>query len=45
MQDKVKTYSRVHFTGKYKDAYATPTLKQRQVFDILGIMYVYKGKE
>ena len=45
MLDKVETYSKVHFVGKYKDAFSTPTLKQRQVFDILGIKYVYKGEE
>lgn len=45
MLDKVETYSKVHFVGKYKDAWSTPTLKQRQVFDILGIKYIYKGEE
>ena len=45
MLDKVETYSRVHFVGKYKDSWSTPTLKQRQVFDILGIKYIYKGEE
>lgn len=45
MLDKVETYSKVHFIGKYKDAYSTPTLKQRQVFDLLGIKYIYKGEE
>ena len=45
MLDKVETYSKVHFVGKYKDAFSTPTLKQRQVFDILGIKYTYKGEE
>lgn len=45
MLDKVETYSKVHFMGKYKDTYSTPTLKQRQVFDILGIKYTYKGEE
>ncbi len=45
MLDKVETYSKVHFAGKYKDGYSTPTLKQRQVFDLLGIKYVYKGEE
>lgn len=45
MLDKVETYFRVHFTGKYKDLYSTPTRKQRQVFDILGIKCVYTGEE
>ena len=45
MLDKVETYSKVHFVGKYKDSFSTPTLKQRQVFDILGIKYTYKGEE
>jgi len=44
MLDKVETYSKVHFVGKYKDSWSTPTLKQRQVFDILGIKYTYKGE-
>jgi len=42
---KQLTYSKVHFVGKYKDSWSTPTLKQRQVFDILGVKYVYKGEE
>lgn len=45
MLDKVETYSKVHFVGNYKDSWSTPTLKQRQVFDILGIKYIYKGEE
>ena len=44
MLDKVETYSRVHFTGKYKDIFTTPTKTQRLVFDLLGIKYVYKGE-
>lgn len=43
MLDKVETYSRVHFSGKYKDIFTTPTKTQRMVFDLLGIKYVYKG--
>lgn len=45
MLDKVETYSKVHFVGKYKDRFTTATLKQRQIFDLLGIKYVYKGEE
>lgn len=44
MLDKVETYSKVHFTGKYKDIFTTPTKTQRMVFDLLGIKYVYKGE-
>ena len=44
MLDKVETYSKVHFTGKYKDIFTTPTKTQRLVFDLLGIKYVYKGE-
>lgn len=44
MLDKVETYSRVHFTGKYKDIFTTLTKTQRLVFDLLGIKYVYKGE-
>ena len=44
MLDKVETYSRVHFEGKYKDVFTTPTKTQRLVFDLLGIKYVYKGE-
>lgn len=44
MLDKVETYARVHFTGKYKDIFTTPTKTQRMVFDLLGIKYVYKGE-
>lgn len=44
MLDKVETYSKVHFTGKYKDIFTTPTKTQRLVLDLLGIKYVYKGE-
>ena len=44
MLDKVETYAKVHFTGKYKDIFTTPTKTQRLVFDLLGIPYVYKGE-
>jgi transposase len=37
MLRKVETYARIHFDGKYKDIYTTPTSAQRLVFDIFGI--------
>ena len=45
MLRKVETYAKVHFEGKYKDVYTTPTAAQRLVFDIFGIPYTYKGKD
>ena len=45
MLRKVETYARVHFEGKYKDVYTTPTSAQQLVFDIFGIPYVDKGKD
>ena len=45
MLRKVETYARVHFEGKYKDVYSTPTAAQRLVFDLLEILYTFKGKE
>jgi len=44
MLRKVETYARVHFEGKYKDVYSTPTAAQRLVFDLLEIPYTFKGK-
>jgi len=44
MLRKVETFAMVHFEGKYKDVYTTPTTAQRLVFDIFGIPYIYKGK-
>ena len=44
MLRKVETYAKVHFEGKYKDVYSTPTAAQRLVFDLLGISYTFKGK-
>ena len=43
MLDRVETYMRVHFMGKYKDVYSTPTRMQRKVFDLLGIPYDCKA--
>ena len=43
MLRKVETYAKVHFEGKYKDVYSTPTAAQRLVFDLLEIPYTFKG--
>jgi transposase len=45
MLRKVETYAGIHFEGKYKDVYTTPTLAQRLVFDIFEIPYAFKGKD
>lgn len=45
MLRKVETYAKVHFEGKYKDVYTTPTSAQQLVFDIFGIPYISKGKD
>jgi transposase len=42
--DKVNTYSKVHYRGKYKDVYTVPTKAQRLIFDLFGIEYSWKGK-
>lgn len=39
MLRKVETYAKIHFEGKYKDVYTTPTSAQRLVLDIFGITY------
>jgi transposase len=44
MLRKVETYAKVHFEGKYKDVYTTPTSAQQLVFDIFDISYTFKGK-
>ena len=41
--DKVTSYTRVHFEGKYKDVYTVPTANQRHVFDMLELPYSYKN--
>ena len=41
--DKVASYTRVHFEGKYKDVYTVPTANQRHVFDMLELTYSYKN--
>lgn len=43
MLSKVESYTRVHFEGKYKDVYSTPTKMQRKIFGLLGIAYDNKG--
>jgi transposase len=42
--DKVNTYSKVHYRGKYKDVYTVPTKAQRLIFDLFNIEYFWKGK-
>ncbi len=44
MLNKVATYSRIQYRGKYKDVYSMPTKAQRLIFDLLGIKYQWKGK-
>ena len=43
MLNKVATYSRIHFTGTYKDLWTVPTKAQRLIFDFLRIQYHWKG--
>lgn len=43
--DKVDSYSVVHFSGRYKDVFSTPTAAQRLIFDLLGIQYTFQGKK
>jgi len=45
MLDRVETYTRIRFKGKYWDVWSTPTKTQRLIFDKLGIKYKYKGEE
>lgn len=46
MLRKVETYAKVHFEGKYKDVYTTPTSAQRLVFDIFEITHEHnKGSD
>lgn len=42
--DKVDSYSRVHFSGRYKDVHSTPTAAQRLIFDLMGLPYQFQGK-
>jgi hypothetical protein len=44
MLNKVTTYSKIHFTGTYKDLWTVPTKTQRTIFDLLGIEYHWNGK-
>ncbi|MDY6343817.1 MAG: hypothetical protein SPL79_05950 [Sphaerochaetaceae bacterium] len=41
--ERVASYTRIHFEGKYKDVFTVPTVAQRLVFDLLEIPYSYKG--
>ena len=42
--DKVNTYSKIHYRGKYKDVYTVPTKAQRLIFDLFSVEYSWKGK-
>ena len=42
--DKVASYTRIHFEGRYKDVFTVPTANQRHVFDMLELPYEYKEK-
>lgn len=44
MLDRVETYTRIHFDGKYKDVFSTPTKTQRTIFDLLNIEYNLNGE-
>jgi len=43
MLNKVSTYSRIHFTGTYKDLWTVPNKAQRLIFSLLKIEYHWKG--
>ena len=42
--EKVDTYTRIHFEGRYKDVYTIPTAAQRDIFDFFNLEYYYKEK-
>ena len=42
--NKVATYSKIHYKGKYKDVYTVPTKAQRLIFDLFNIKYQWKNK-
>jgi hypothetical protein len=44
MLNKVATYSRIHFTGTYKDLWTVPTKAQRLIFSLLRIESHWKGE-
>lgn len=44
MLDRVETYTRIHFDGKYNDVYSTLTKTQRTIFDLLKIEYNHNGE-
>ncbi len=41
--EKVSSYTRIHFEGKYKDVYSVPTASQRFAFDFFNLPYSFKG--
>nr|WP_319472782.1 hypothetical protein [uncultured Sphaerochaeta sp.] len=42
--DKVNTYSKIHYWGKYKDVHTVHMKAQRLIFDLFSIEYSWKGK-
>jgi len=42
--NKVTTYSRIHYRGKYNDVFSVPTKSQRIIFDLFDIKYEWRGK-
>jgi hypothetical protein len=44
MLDKVNSFTKIHFSGKYKDVFTTATADQRTIFNLLGIKFQYKDK-
>lgn len=43
--DRVANYTKVHFYNKYKDVFTVPTKMQRDIFDMMGLEYSYKGEK
>lgn len=43
--DRVANYTKVHFFNRYKDVFTVPTKMQRDIFDMMGLEYSYKGKK
>lgn len=41
--ERVASYTKIHFEGRYKDVFTVPTAAQRFVFDYLKIPYSYQG--
>jgi len=42
--NKVTTYSRIHYRGKYNDVFSVPTKSQRLIFDLFDIKYTWGEK-